>query len=240
MTPNHEQYWRRKAEQEAKYKSKFLENWFGWWRNPPDRFAFLIALFTAGLFAATAGLWVATRDLVDDARASGRAWIVPHILHLEAPLKAGETAKLLLYFGNSGREPAINVGQHHESASLPVEVIIGPDEDGSGRLRDAIQKMDLPDSCELASKNRLLGVVYPGAIDGNTNSINIDRKWITDKVATGFGFVVIKGCIIYETIRETHKSRYCFFYAGQIAALRPPEHQSWLQSCPSEVDNQAD
>jgi hypothetical protein len=66
--PEHERYGSRGAEEEAKYGNKFLEGWFGWWRNPPDRFAALIAIFTAGLFGATYGLWDATKELVKDAR----------------------------------------------------------------------------------------------------------------------------------------------------------------------------
>jgi hypothetical protein len=67
MTPK-EEYLARKAAQEAKYKRKFFERRFSWWRNPPDRFAFLVAFFTAALFAATMALYLATRDLVHDAK----------------------------------------------------------------------------------------------------------------------------------------------------------------------------
>lgn len=239
MTPEHEQYRRRKAEQEAKYKSKFLERWFGWWRNPPDRFAFLIAIFTAGLFAATAGLWIATTDLVDDAQSSGRAWMVPHLIHLEAPLKVGEAANLLLYYGNSGKEPAIRVGQHNESASLPIDFIVGEKATVTNRFRGAIENMNMPDSCEIASRDRFAGVVYPGSIDGNSNALTVDPKWITEGIVAGQGFIVVKGCIIYETIKATHKSKYCFFYNSLIAGMRPPEHRSYFQSCPSEKDNEA-
>jgi hypothetical protein len=239
MTPKQEQYRRRKIEQEAKYKGQFRERWFGWWRNPPDRFAFLIAIFTGGLFAATGGLWWATKDLVEDARASGRAWIIPHLLRLEKPLKAGEDASLVLFFGNSGREPAIRAGHYHEGASLPVDVLFGDVKTSTDRFQKAVEKMDIPDTCELAAENKFNGVIYPGSIDGSTNSITIDKKWITDQVANGSGFLVVKGCFVYETIKSMHKSRYCFFYNGKIADMRPAEHRNFLQSCPGEKENDA-
>lgn len=59
-----EEYSARKAAREVKYKPAILERLFGWWRNPSDRFAGLIALFTALLFLATVRLWLATDDLV--------------------------------------------------------------------------------------------------------------------------------------------------------------------------------
>jgi hypothetical protein len=41
--------------------------WFWWWENPTDRFSFLLVFVTFLLFGATAGLYWATRNLVQDA-----------------------------------------------------------------------------------------------------------------------------------------------------------------------------
>jgi len=75
MTPELREYRRRWGESEAKSKR---ERWFGWWRNPPDRFAALVAIFTALPFAATLALYFATRDLVIDALAAKK-----HVLLLQ-------------------------------------------------------------------------------------------------------------------------------------------------------------
>jgi hypothetical protein len=79
MTSEHAQYWIRRGSERAKYKRKFLERHFWWWRNSTDRFAFLTAIFTALLFIATALLYWATRDLVresaDTAKRQLRAYV---------------------------------------------------------------------------------------------------------------------------------------------------------------------
>src|SRR5689334_19090871 len=107
MTPEHQEYRRRKAEQEAKYKNKRVERWFSWWRNPSDRFAALVAMFTALLFAATVGLYLATKDLVLDARMSGRAWLGPVNASIESPMLASQNLRMIVSFGNTGKEPAL-------------------------------------------------------------------------------------------------------------------------------------
>jgi hypothetical protein len=106
MTPEHKEYRRRKAELDTRYKSPFAERWFGWWRNGPDRFAFLIALFTFALFAATAGLWLATNSLVEDARDSGRAWIGPADARLAEGIQKDKAVKIAIQYTNTGRQPA--------------------------------------------------------------------------------------------------------------------------------------
>lgn len=224
------EYDRYKAAQKARDDHKQSKGMRIYWHNPSDKIALLVLGTNIVLAFATLGLYLATRNLVEDAKNAGRAWVVPHLLRLEKPLKPGEDASLLLFYGNSGREPANKVGTHNESASIGIETVIGPPETAPIRLREAIEKMNLPDSCEIADKQRLGGVVYPGSLDGNSNAVTVDQKWITQNVVNGLGFVIIKGCVVYETINLPHKSRYCFFYNSKIAELRPAEHRNYLQS----------
>jgi hypothetical protein len=45
-----EEYQRQNEQRNEQKKAKsFRERWFGWWKNPSDRFAFFIAIFTAVL-----------------------------------------------------------------------------------------------------------------------------------------------------------------------------------------------
>ena len=75
-----EKYERNKKRYDAAHKLPFAKRWFGWWNNPSDRFSFLVAFFTCGVFAATVALWLATKDLVNDAEDTAerqlRAYIV--------------------------------------------------------------------------------------------------------------------------------------------------------------------
>jgi hypothetical protein len=89
----------------------------------------VLAISTCLLFAATgySAFVLNTTDhtLKETLEASNRAWIAPHLLQLMQPIKAGEKTDVLLYFGNIGREPAINVGNHIEGKSLPIDNFIG-------------------------------------------------------------------------------------------------------------------
>jgi hypothetical protein len=72
----------------------------------------LLVLFTAGLFIATTFLWLATRDLVEDAKHNAERQLRAYVsliqaavlgLDFEKPLKAPE---IKLIFKNSGQTPA--------------------------------------------------------------------------------------------------------------------------------------
>jgi hypothetical protein len=92
-----------------KHKPKFFERWFGWWRNPSDRFAALIALFTAGLFAATLGLWLATNDLVLDAKEASERQLRAYVgISAATPIHV-EATRISITMDNFGQTPANSV-----------------------------------------------------------------------------------------------------------------------------------
>jgi hypothetical protein len=127
MTPEHEQYRRRKAEQEAKYESQFLERRFGWWRNPPDRFAALVAIFTGLLFAATAGLWIATKDLVQDARETSARQLRAYVgISTTAPIQMSRE-KITITVDNFGQTPAKNLKIFSSWEFIPYGKDLPPD-----------------------------------------------------------------------------------------------------------------
>jgi hypothetical protein len=196
-----ENYEARKADEKAKREADKSKRWWFNQRVPIDRFTGWLVAWTALLFIATiinAGvLWKTDHTLKETLEASNRAWITPHILHLEKPIKSGEAVSSIQYYGNIGHEPAINVGNHSEGKSLSSDVFIsGPVDALPFRFRDAIHALEMPDSCGLAEKERFAGVMYPGSPDGYNKTVDIDGKWITPEIEAGLGFVVVKGCIV--------------------------------------------
>jgi hypothetical protein len=104
-----EEYHRRKAAQESRYRHKFAERRFGWWRNPPDRFAFLLVAFTAGLFAATVALWYATRDLVLSAEKTAERQLRAYVAITEITVEnidSREAPIVDIHWKNVGQTPA--------------------------------------------------------------------------------------------------------------------------------------
>lgn len=210
-----EQFQRRKAENEGRYRSRFRERWFGWWRNPPDRFAFLIALFTAGLFAATAGLWWATKDLVDDARSSGRAWLGPvdATMPLGVP-QVGQPLKVVIGYTNTGKEPALYNGQL-------VAHVFSLSEWTSGFAASTIIAtqtvcMNAPDIFRPMAK-----VAFPTTgfstfqmtYDAGSSAITGENKILaTEKLIAGDEIVALMGCFVYRTVNTIKHTSFCYFY----------------------------
>jgi hypothetical protein len=206
--------------------------------DPLARYTKWLGVFTGALALATIVsaivLWKTDTTLQETLIASNRAW-----LHLEHPIKANETASGLIYFGNVGHAAATNVGHHSEGASVAIgSYHPGPPEEEAFRFRDAIHALQMPDSCEIARKQRFAGVVYPLSSDSETKPATVGGKWVTSEIENGGGFLVIKGCLTYETMGEAHSSKYCFIYNPKVDAMRPAAHQGWWMSCVT--DNEAD
>jgi hypothetical protein len=121
---NKEEYKRQNEERDKKNDAQsFRERWFGWWKTPSDRFAALIALFTAVLaFVAwrqLAAMRSADDKIGDQVRAVGRQlslmeadqrpWVFargvsPWSALLVSDEKVQTTLQFELY--NSGKSPA--------------------------------------------------------------------------------------------------------------------------------------
>jgi hypothetical protein len=126
------EYQRRKSEQEEfRRRRNFTERWFSWWRNPPDRFAFLLVAFTAGLFAATVALWYATRDLVRGAEETAerqlRAYIVVTQGSVTVP-KSNDAINIYIQIKNTGQTPAYEFSTWLDGGVFPNEVVPFPKE----------------------------------------------------------------------------------------------------------------
>jgi hypothetical protein len=211
-----EEYDARKAANEAKYKNKFLERWFSWWRNPPDRFAGLVAFFTALLFAATVLLYLATRDLVLDAQSSGRAWVGPIDANI-TPLSLNKPLRAAVIYGNTGRQPAIT------NSGLGVK-IYSSEEWTNGKAVEDIMKFK--DSCmSVKAVARGGHMVYPTTgftsftigYDANLNDIKEGEKIVaTDKLISGDDIVAFRGCFAYLSIEIVRHTAFCFYFRGNF------------------------
>ena len=169
--------------------------------------------------------------------ANNRAWIVPHLLKLIGPLKSEQEAAFLLTYGNSGKAPAKNVGHANNSKSIGTEGLVGATtETGVLLLRDMIAKANFTDTCAAAKEKRVLGVVYPGPLDGYYTAISTKPEWITQPTVDGGAFIVVKGCFVYETMGEPHRSEYCLFYNKKLDDLKPQEYRNYLSNCPTGND----
>jgi hypothetical protein len=211
-----EEYEARKAAKEAKYKYKFLERWFSWWRNPPDRFAGLVALFTALLFAATVLLYLATRDLVLDAQSSGRAWVGPIAANI-TPFSLNSPIKAVVVYGNTGRQPALTNG------ILTPKIYSTEQWTNSDAAKDII---DFKDSClRVKALAQAVHVVYPTtgftssniAYDATLRGLNDNQKInATDKLVSGDDIIAFRGCFVYSTIEIIRHTAFCFFYQANF------------------------
>jgi hypothetical protein len=218
MTPKQEEYRRRKAEQEAKYKHKFLERWFGWWRNPPDRFAAMIAIFTAGLFVATYGLWDATKDLVEDARDSGRAWLSPKNGILTDQFAEGHPIKLRIDYVNTGRSPALDVRTVYRIGAIETSHFT------DDSIRTIVENDNICRDVGIAEGAE---TIFPDSA-GNSMHFELPADWGgTKTIAAKTHTLVVEVCFAYKTVERVRRTAFCYFW-------RPDSGQpQQLNVCPA-------
>ena len=195
-----------------------------------------LVLMTAAIFYCQLRVFQQTDNTLNKTMiAADRARIVPHLLKLIAPLQAGQEASGVLFYGNSGREAARMVGRFDEAVSVVIPTNTSQ-LNVTKTLRDQINNFPFKDSCAIAKTNRFSGVIYPGGLDGNTSGIYVEPKWIVQSTIDGLGFVIVKGCFVYETFNELHRSEYCFTYNQRIDGLKLPEHRMFFSNCPTGND----
>ena len=142
----------------------------------------------------------------------------------------GVPFRVVLGYGNLGREPASNMGQYKIEKLVSVagaELIEGP----SDRLRQVIDEKNDPNVCEEAYKIRGK-IIYP-----TQNNLQDELTFkpkdgiVTAKSISGSKSIVIKGCFVYETIGTIYYSRYCFYYNSMVNPQLSPANV--LSYCPS-------
>lgn len=216
-----EEYRARKAAQETKYKHPILERFFWWWRNPPDRFAFLVALFTAGLFFATLKLWQATISLVEDAEraseANTRAYVVITGIKWDGPPEIAKNQRIKILFRNVGKEAA---------SDFNLSVLVSPpfffEPDGKGMPYIPPDKVQWPYiEChgDLPGQ-RVIGhrPVYPDVPNEaiwyafNPGGNTLGDVYVPQELLDGKATIWVAGCAVYRSLNKTRHSPFCFYY----------------------------
>ena len=146
--------------------------------------------------------------------ASQRAWVGPRNVKTSSAPTKDQDLPIMLEYGNTGREPAIENVHDMETFTATDE------EDRAGiaaqRIGAFIKK------CKVMWKPDQAEVVYPsvGLSAANyTLTIPMPKSDIDDDVVSGVKTIFFSGCFSYKTTETIHRSWFCFFYkAGKTQA----------------------
>ena len=146
--------------------------------------------------------------------ASQRAWVGPRNVKTSSAPTKDQDLPIMLEYGNTGREPAIETVHDMETFTATDE------EDRAGiaaqRIGAFIKK------CKVMWKPDQTEVVYPsvGLSAANyTLTIPMPKSDIDDDVVSGVKTIFFSGCFSYKTTETIHRSWFCFFYkAGKTQA----------------------
>jgi hypothetical protein len=163
-----------------------------------------------------------------------RAWIAPlgMVISPDTPLGKSDSIRMEILYSNVGREPALNVNLSATEAGFTAP----PQEWMTGEW----SKFFTGDNNRCSGANPIAGAptIYPtlSAFSPNMSlRLTINDKQALDKIASVNEVLFIRGCMVYETVQEIHRSAYCF-YLQPVFGI-PPE--KWTtRSCPD--GNKAD
>jgi hypothetical protein len=146
-------------------------------------------------------------------------------MKLLADIKSGEPIKLMLTFGNVGKEPAKNVGRVAEKF-VPISVETMKFGTIMEEFSAAIESETAEASCGKSSR-RYLGTIYPAGAESNYVML-IAPADITEKVLQGHTLIV-RGCFQYQTAGAERHSGFCYLHN----VLTPnQEFPGTFRSCP--------
>lgn len=193
-----------------------------WWFNqalPIDRFTGWLVAWTCILSIATLGLGIAAffqwRELhkTDETLRktlviSQRAWIAPSTLNVAGTERAGKNLQVQIGFSNVGNSPAIDLRVNY----LPK--LVEPTTPGIAEATMVGANI----TCDTFAGEKRRGVTFPGQ-QKHFNYFTVPASYITEDVLSGKMSLALQGCFEYETMGETHYSKFCMliFFGGQAA-----------------------
>jgi hypothetical protein len=139
--------------------------------------------------------------------ASQRAWVGPRNAKSSSAPTADKDLSILLEYGNTGREPAIET-------VYDTDVFTGtPEEDKNGTAAARIS--GFIGKCKVMWKPDQAAVVYPSVgLSAANYTLNrvMDKSDIDDDVISGAKFIFFSGCFAYKTTETIHRSWFCYFF----------------------------
>jgi len=159
--------------------------------------------------AARQGAAVARDNMI----ASERAWVGPSDASIIGGVKENTPIVVNIAIFNSGREPAKNFSQ-----SIQIMTATG---DSTMLLMDM---KDYVVQCFARVAGSQAQVIYP-TVGFGAGGVSFQETLSADKVdaniISGNTYVIVRGCLTYQTIGATKHSSFCFFYKG---GTTKPEH----------------
>jgi hypothetical protein len=153
--------------------------------------------------AATENAKIARDNFV----ASERAWVGPRNAKTSSPPTADKDLPIVLEYGNTGREPAIETVYDTDIFTITDE------DDKSGKVAQRINTFI--GKCKVMWRPDQANVVYPSvglsAASYNLTKI-LDKSDIDDDVISGVRSIVFTGCFSYKTTETIHRSWFCYFF----------------------------
>ncbi|HMG77814.1 MAG TPA: hypothetical protein VK591_03970 [Xanthobacteraceae bacterium] len=168
-----------------------------------DANAKLVDAATKQAEAATDNAKIARDNFV----ASERAWVGPRNTKTNSPPAANQDLPILLDYGNTGREPAIETAYDTDVFTATEE------EDSAGKVTPKINAFI--GKCKIMWKPDQAAVIYPsvGLSAANyTLKRVMDKSDIDDAVISGAKIIFFTGCFAYKTTETIHRSWFCYFF----------------------------
>jgi len=168
-----------------------------------DANAKLVDAATKQAEAATENARIARDNYV----ASERAWVGPRNAKTSAAPAADKDLPIMLEYGNTGREPAIETVYDTDVFTATEE------EDTAGNITQRIKTFI--GKCKIMWKPDQAAVVYPsiGLSAANYTLTKIMGKSdIDDDVISGVKVIFFTGCFAYKTTETIHRSWFCYYY----------------------------
>jgi hypothetical protein len=137
---------------------------------------------------------------------SQRAWVGPNGAKLSSAVVANSDVVIETGAQNTGREPALNFTYYI------TPIFATAQEDSNGTLSAKIA--DFVKTCKATRPKPAAQVLYPsvGFGTGFSFATTVDKSRITKGFVAGSEYLIVPGCLIYDTFNTTRHSTFCYFF----------------------------
>jgi hypothetical protein len=153
----------------------------------------------------------------DSLIASQRAWVGPTDANMVAPVASAPLQVTVLY-GNSGRQPA-------PTLALMFPKIYSLEEWNNGTAITDIEKWKT-ECLQLPMNDQNARITFPTTgfnsfvirYDGTQQNIrDVQKLSISSELVVGKGIAAFKGCFVYRTSGQIHRTSFCYFYQAKVS-----------------------